>query len=177
MLKLVREAIKTCIKDKKFMEIKDKDTIFDKNYGVFVTLNESGQLRGCVGLIEPIMNLRQGLIEMACSAALNDSRFSPVNLNELDKIDIEISILSENKKIKSPDEIVMGKDGVIVKEGNRTGLFLPQVATETGWSRDEFLSELCEQKAGLARDAWKKDKNLEMYIFTVYAFSEKDLKK
>jgi len=176
MLKIVRESISTCIKDRKLMENNDKDPVFDKNYGVFVTLNKDNQLRGCVGLIEPVKALRQGLVEMSCAAALQDTRFTPVSLDEMKNIEVEISILSPPKKIKSVDEIVLGKHGVIVKEGYNTGVFLPQVATETGWSKDEFLSELCQQKAGLPRDAWKKDKNLEMYIFTAYVFSEKDVK-
>jgi len=177
MLNYAREAIKHYLKTGEMLKIEDKEKIFDEYYGIFVTLKEHGELRGCIGMTEPLLPLREGIPQFACSAAFNDPRFYPVQEKELKDIDIEISILSKPKKIKSIDEIIMKKHGVIVKKGTRGGLFLPQVAEETGWSKEEFLSQLCSQKAGLPPDAWKKDKSLEFFVFTVYAFSERELKK
>jgi hypothetical protein len=108
---------------------------------------------------------------MAIESSTADPRFTPVGPEELKDIKIEISVLSEPRRVRSADEIRMGEHGVIVKSGYRSGVFLPQVATETGWSREEFLSNLCENKAGLPADAWK-DKKTELYVFTAQVFSE-----
>ena len=107
----------------------------------------------------------------ALQAATEDPRFSPVTASELRDIRIEISVLSFPKKVQNPDQIVMGRHGVIAKQGRRMGVFLPQVASETGWSREQFLNELCSQKAGLSADAWK-DPRTELYVFTANSFSE-----
>ncbi len=173
LLKYAREAIRHYLETGEILKIKGDEKILDENYGVFVTLKKHGELRGCIGMTEPLLPLREGIPHFACSAAFNDPRFYPVKKDELKDIDIEISILSKPQKIKTVDEIIMKKHGVIVKKGMQSGLFLPQVAEETGWSREEFLSNLCSHKAGLAADAWEKDKEVELYIFTVYAFSEK----
>lgn len=172
MLKIARDAIKQFIKTGKIIKIDEKEEIFKEKYGLFVTLKIKGELRGCIGVTEPIYTLNEALPQIACSSAFNDPRFPPVKEQELKDINIEISILSKPEKVKSADEIVMGKHGVIVKKGGRVGLFLPQVAEETGWSKEEFLSNLCMHKAGLSPDAWK-EKDTELYIFTVYNFSEK----
>lgn len=172
MLKIARGSIENFIKTGKIMKIEEKQGIFNEKYGLFVTLKKHGELRGCIGVTEPIYILNEALPRIACSSAFNDPRFPPVSERELKDINIEISILSEPKKVKSADEIVMGKHGVIVKKGSKSGLFLPQVAEETNWSKEEFLSNLCTHKAGIAPNAWK-EKDTELYIFTVYKFSEK----
>ncbi len=176
LLKHARQAIYHYLKTGEVLKIKDDEKILDEYFGVFVTLKKNDELRGCIGMTEPLLPLREGIPHFACSAAFNDPRFYPVKENELKEIDLEISILSKPQKIKNIDEIIMKKHGVIVKKGNRSGLFLPQVAEETGWNKEEFLSNLCSHKAGLPSDAWKKDKDIEIFIFTVYAFSEKELK-
>lgn len=172
MLKIARSSIENFIKTGKIMKIDEKQGIFNEKYGLFVTLKKHGELRGCIGVTEPIYILNEALPQIACSSAFNDQRFPPVQKKELKDINIEISILSKPEKIKSVDEIIMGEHGVIVKKGSRGGLFLPQVAEETGWSKEEFLSNLCMHKAGLSPNAWK-EKDTELYIFTVYKFSEK----
>ncbi len=172
MLKIVRESITEFLKTGKIRKIDEKEDIFKEKYGLFVTLKIHGELRGCIGVTEPIYTLNEALPQIACSSAFNDPRFPPVSEKELKDINIEISILSKPERVKSVDEIQMGKHGVIVRKGGRGGLFLPQVAEETGWSKQEFLSNLCMHKAGLSPDAWK-DKNTELYVFTVYNFSEK----
>ena len=112
---------------------------------------------------------------MAISAASQDPRFQPVKSEELNDIDIEISVLSKPRVIKNVGEIELGTHGVIVSQGSwHQGLFLPQVATDTGWSKEEFLSQLCSQKAHLPADAWK-DPKTKIEIFTADVFSEKTL--
>jgi AmmeMemoRadiSam system protein A len=175
MLKYARQAIGQYITTNKLLKVDDEEKIFNEYCGIFVTLREAGELRGCIGSVEAVLPLRLGIPQLACSAAFSDSRFKPVEEKELKDIDIEISILSPNKRIKSPDEIIMGTHGVIVRKGGKSGLFLPQVARETGWTKEQFLNELCSQKAGLPAGAWK-DKDTELYIFTVYNFSESSVK-
>ncbi|MFH0985157.1 MAG: AmmeMemoRadiSam system protein A, partial [Candidatus Omnitrophota bacterium] len=110
--------------------------------------------------------------EMAVSAASQDPRFSPVNADELGQLEYEISVLSPLRKITSTDEIELGKHGVQISKGFfHHGVFLPQVATETGWNKEEFLGELCSQKAGLPRDCWK-DPAVNLQVFTADVFSE-----
>jgi len=114
--------------------------------------------------------LYQAVIEMAVNAASEDPRFRPVGPEELKDIHIEISVNTPLRPVSGPDEIVLGKHGVVVAKGMRQGVFLPQVATETGWTKDEFLRELCAQKAGLPPDAYKKDAKL--YVFESIVFEE-----
>jgi AmmeMemoRadiSam system protein A len=144
--------------------------------GVFVTLKKKGALRGCIGSILPSEPLVQAVQNKAIQAAKDDPRFHQVYADELKEIKIEISVLSPIKRIKNADEIVMGRDGVIIVRGDRSGVFLPQVAQETGWTKERFMSELCSQKAGLPEDAWK-DAATELYTFTVYVFGEADQDK
>ncbi|MEQ8253863.1 MAG: AmmeMemoRadiSam system protein A, partial [Smithellaceae bacterium] len=111
--------------------------------------------------------------QMAVAAASEDPRFRPVRADELKDIEIEISVLSKPRVVRSADEIELGKHGVIVSKGylNR-GVFLPQVADETGWSKEHFLAELCSQKAGLPPDSWK-DPSVKLEVFTADVFEEK----
>lgn len=133
--------------------------------GVFVTLKDKNQPRGCIGFPEAIFPLYLA-VQKAVIAAANDPRFAPVTLSELPDIEIEISILSPLRKISDVKKIVLGKHGVMIKQGVRSGLFLPQVAEKTGWNLEAFLGHLCRDKAGLNPDAWK-DKETEIYLFEV----------
>jgi len=103
---------------------------------------------------------------MAVSAAVKDKRFNPVNQDELNDLEYEISVLSSLKKIDSWKEIEIGKHGVQIKKGSSSGVFLPQVATENNWNLNKFMGELCSQKAGLEKDCWKTGE-VDMYVFTV----------
>lgn len=143
----------------------------------FVTLKIKGELRGCVGRTSAVEPLFLTVSNMSIAAGFQDYRFSPLTKKEFDKINIEISVLSPLKRIKDTKEIIMGTHGVIVKKNNHYGIFLPQVANETGWDKERFLKELCSQKANLPADAWK-DKETEIYIFTVIHFNKdvKDIK-
>ncbi len=171
LLKIARDSIKSFLTTRKPPRIETENPKLNQKRGVFVTLRRGEALRGCIGFIEPIFSLYHAISECAISAATKDIRFPPVTEGELPKITIEISVLSPTKRIVSVDEIKMGTHGVIVKKGLHHGVFLPQVATETGWSKEEFLSQLCSGKAGLPPHAWK-DKDTEIYIFTVEKFEE-----
>jgi len=171
LLEMARKSIETYLKTGKKLEVSEQDPALVKVMGAFVTLNEHGELRGCIGNIVGREPLYLTVRDMAVEAAVGDPRFSAVSLSELKNIEIEISALSPLEKVDSADKIKLGVHGVIVKKGFNSGVFLPQVATETGWTKEEFLSNLCAHKAGLAPDAWK-DKNTELYIFTAEVFSE-----
>ena len=160
------------IRDRKVPEFSPASPALQRPLGAFVTLKENGQLRGCIGRFEPSEPLYKIVQQMAISAATEDPRFRPVGAGELSKLEYEISVLSPLKKIRSADEIVLGKHGVQVSKGFfYHGVFLPQVATETGWSKEEFLGELCSQKAGLPRNCWK-DPDVRLEVFTAQVFNE-----
>ena len=140
--------------------------------GAFVTLNENGELRGCIGRFisdEPLYKVVQ---EMAIASSTEDSRFQRVDPKEINSLEIEISVLSPMKKIHSIDEIELGKHGIYIKKGYYSGTFLPQVATETGWTREEFLGHCARDKAGLPWDGWK---DAEIYTYEANVFSEKEI--
>ena len=117
--------------------------------------------------------LYQTVSDMAVQAGTQDMRFSPVRPEELEDIDIEISVLSPLEKIDNPDKIIIGKHGVLVRKGLRSGVYLPQVAVETGWNREEFMDSLCMHKAGIPRNSWK-NKGCDIYIFSAEVFGEKE---
>ncbi len=146
--------------------------ILKEKRGAFVTLHKKGELKGCIGYIEGYKPLAETIQEMAISAAFKDPRFDPVQLDEVDDLDIEISVLTPLKKIKDVNEIEVGKHGIYLKRGYYSGLLLPQVATENNWDRTTFLNNTC-RKAGLGRDEWK-EKDAEIYIFSADIFGEKE---
>lgn len=143
--------------------------VFSKEFGVFVTLKEDGELRGCIGNILPYANLTRSIWGRAQDAALEDSRFAEVQPSELPRLVVEISVLTRPQKIGSSSEIVLGQHGIILKKQGRTAVFLPQVAPEQGWNLEQTLGALC-QKAGLSAHAWKSDAQLE--VFEAQVFSE-----
>jgi MEMO1 family protein len=145
--------------------------VFMEKYGAFVTLNLNGNLRGCIGRMQPEQEIYKTIQEMAVAAAIHDTRFDPLSIDEIDKIDIEISILSPLRKINSIDEIVPGKHGILIKSGLRSGTYLPQVAIKTGWNTQELLSHCAEEKAGIGWDGWK---DADIYIYEAKVFGEKE---
>lgn len=174
LLKLSRATLKAHI----LKEYKDLSETLSTNpstegitgiSGVFVTLREGGELRGCIGSIEGRELLYLGVIDNTINAASRDPRFSAVRAGEYDKIDIEISVLTPLKKISNYKDIVLGKHGVVLQKWGRSAVFLPQVATETGWKLDEFLSHL-SLKAGLPGDAYKEGATFE--VFEAIVFNE-----
>ncbi len=175
LLKIARSTIETFVKTGKTPDVSTKDARLNEIEGAFVTITMHGALRGCIGNIIGTEPLVETVRDMSVAAASQDPRFSPVTPAQLKDIDIEISVLSKPRRVKDASEIQLGKHGVIVSDGIHQGVFLPQVADETGWSKEEFLSELCAQKAGLPPDAWK-DPSIALYVFTADVFSEKNEK-
>ncbi|MBM4272566.1 MAG: AmmeMemoRadiSam system protein B [Deltaproteobacteria bacterium] len=141
--------------------------------GVFVTLKKKGELRGCIGRIiadEPLCKL---VGAMAIAAALSDRRFTPVTADELEEITIEISVLTPLKEVSDASEIVTGRDGVLLRKDGHSAVFLPQVATEQGWTREEMLDHLC-LKADLKAGSWKQ--GAQLLTFQAIVFSEAEFK-
>lgn len=171
LLQIARESITNYVKDGKRKTFTEVDPVLNQPMGAFVTLHEAGELRGCIGNMVGQGPLYRTVAEMAVEAATGDPRFQRLSPAEIDKIVIEISVLSPLQKVRSADEINIPGHGVIVKHGFNSGVYLPQVATETGWSKEEFLTSLCAQKAGLRPDAWK-DPATELYTFTAEVFGE-----
>jgi AmmeMemoRadiSam system protein A len=135
-----------------------------------VTLKKAGELRGCIGTLAPHGNLAPAVSEYALRAALEDPRFAPLAAEELPDCRIEISVLSPPEPISGPDEIEIGRDGLILEKDGRRGLLLPQVATEWGFDAERFLAEVA-RKAGLPGEAWK-DPAARLWAFRAEAFSE-----
>ncbi len=175
LLDIARQTMDEYVRTGKILEFRETDPRLSREEGAFVTIHKQGRLRGCIGNILGRGPLYQTVRDMAIAAAAKDPRFDPVQTQELKDMDIEVSVLSKPRVIQNVDEIVLGKHGVIVSQGpGHQGVFLPQVATETGWSQEEFLNQLCAQKAGLAPDAWKNPKT-KIEIFTAQVFGEKDV--
>ncbi len=173
MLNIAHQTIKYYVKDKKYPKF--EKSLFSDNLsqhlGAFVTLYKDGKLRGCIGRFTTDIPLCNVIRDMAVSSATEDTRFKPVTSDEVNNLKIEISVLSAMKKIKSIDEIELGKHGIYIKKGLMSGTFLPQVATETKWTKEELLSHCAKDKAGMGWDEWK-DKDTEIYIFEAFVFGE-----
>ncbi len=137
--------------------------------GLFVSLHLGSELRGCIGTFKANNPLYQSVQDMALSSAFNDYRFEPLTREELPEITIEISVLTPLKKIKSIDEVELGKHGIYISDGSRSGTFLPQVASQTGWTKEEFLGHCSRDKAGLGWLGWQK---AELYVYEAIVFSE-----
>jgi AmmeMemoRadiSam system protein A len=139
--------------------------------GVFTTLYLHGELRGCVGYVLPVLPLFQAVVETARAAASQDTRFTPVTAEEVQHLQVSLSVLSPLRPIEA-EQIEIGKHGLVVTLGGRRGLLLPQVPVEHGWDRVAFLEQTC-RKAGLFPDAWKAGVTLE--VFTAEVFGDPDL--
>jgi AmmeMemoRadiSam system protein A len=172
LLMLARNTIETLLAKNSFPETQPVSKKIQKKFGVFVTLHKKGHLRGCIGYVEGYKPLFEAVMDMAKSAAFNDPRFPPVKEDELKDIDIEVSVLSPLKNIENIDEIQVGEHGIIIQQGYHKGLLLPQVATEWGWDREEFLRQTCH-KAGLPVNAWQES-DTQIQIFSAEIFSENE---
>ncbi|MBN2356770.1 AmmeMemoRadiSam system protein A [candidate division KSB1 bacterium] len=170
LLKIARTTIANVVIGRKLQPPEAKFPVFLVNRGVFVTLHKKGELRGCIGLVEPEKPLLEAVVEMAEAAALHDPRFKPVRIDDVPDLDIEISVLSPLQQVTELEEIEVGTHGLMVERGYFSGLLLPQVAVENEWNRTAFLQHAC-LKAGLPMDAWH-DTELEIYIFTTEVFGE-----
>ena len=171
LLALARKSVESIVRDKKILRLEEPSgEKLKENGAAFVTLHKRGRLRGCIGRMDATEPIYKTVAHMAAAAAVQDPRFSPVRPEELDDIHIEISVNTPLRPVSGADEIVLGKHGVVVSKGMRQGVFLPQVATETGWTKEEFLSNLCSHKAGLAPDAYKN--GAKLFVFRSIVFEE-----
>ena len=175
LLELARKTLGLYAQKGETLKIETDDLSLKEVRGAFVSLHKNGKLRGCIGNIVGIKPLYAGVRDMAIASGFADSRFSPITEAELSEIDIEISVLSPLEKIENSAKIIMGKHGVLVKNDSSSGVYLPQVASETGWSREEFMNSLCRDKAGISQDSWKTGET-DIYIFTAEVFGEKEVK-
>ncbi|MEJ2053547.1 MAG: AmmeMemoRadiSam system protein A [Calditrichaceae bacterium] len=172
LLNLVRESILKFLTSGSRNKVKYFSENLKTPTGVFVTLHEQGNLRGCIGYVEGIKPLQDAVIDNAISAAFSDPRFMPVGEDEVVQLEIEISVLTPLELIQDSNEIEVGKDGIFLRKQYFQGLLLPQVATEQHWDRKTFLEHTCT-KAGLPPDAWQDD-DTEIFKFSAIIFSEKE---
>ncbi len=176
-VRIARKVVESAAKKKNPGEI-DIPPTFKEFGGVFTTLSKfpSGNLRGCIGFSEPVMPILSAIIRSAQSAALKDTRFRPVHVDELDTITISVSLLTKPTRVLYDDQkelpklIEVGKHGLILKRNGAGGLLLPQVPVEQGWNSEVFLNQVCV-KAGLPHKTWKT-KKVDIFTFTAEVFEE-----
>ncbi len=171
LLQLARHTLEKYLAGNSIQEIESVNPALQQKTGAFVTLHRQEELRGCIGHLISQEPLWQTVKQMAIAAATEDPRFDPVTLDEISEIDFEISVLTPFRKIQDLDEIEVGKHGLLMTQGRHRGLLLPQVATEQGWNREEFLAHTCI-KAGLSPEAWL-DPSTQIEIFSAQVFGEK----
>ena len=172
LLRIARKAINSYLQNETY-EKESLPEALSVPCGAFVTLKNKEKLRGCIGLISAKHALHKTVAEMAVSAAARDTRFKPVSLNEMEEIDLEISVLSPLRTISDVAAIEVGKHGLFIQRPPFQGLLLPQVATENNWDREAFLNHAC-LKAGLSSQSWK-DKETIIQIFSAEVFDEKSM--
>ncbi|MDK2372466.1 MAG: TIGR00296 family protein [Candidatus Korarchaeota archaeon] len=182
LVRLARKSIEHYMERRSILEVDPHYSKLKSPYGAFVTLNiyPEGNLRGCIGYPEPILPLYRAVIRAAIAAAFEDPRFPPLAKEELDRVTVEVSILTPPERIDDKVEsrldlrrlVIVGKHGLIVRRGLYSGLLLPQVAVEYSWDSEEFLSQTCI-KAGMWVDCWLK-KGTEVYRFTAEIFEEEE---
>jgi MEMO1 family protein len=171
LLSIAKDTISEYARRKKLPDFKVNDPALNASRGAFVSIYKNGDLRGCIGRLIPNGQPLWELVrDMSLAAATDDPRFPAIAAEELSLLKIEISVLSVPERIMDWRSIRLGKHGVIVRKGFQSGVFLPQVATETGWDLEEFLSQLCCQKAGLPPDAYKNDREVTIQAFTAEVF-------
>ena len=167
LLSLAHRSIEAAVEERQ-LELPSPSDHLAQCRGAFTTLHLRGKLRGCIGYVFPTSPLYRTVAETARAAALDDPRFHPVAAEEVTALKVEISVLSPLRPI-APEEIVIGKHGLVVSQGSRRGLLLPQVPVEWNWEAQTFLAQTC-LKAGLAADAWRY--GAELQAFTAEVFSE-----
>ncbi len=166
--KIARSAIVNRLKGRESLKFTTDLDNLKKKMGAFVSLHRKGNLRGCIGFIQPVKPLYEIVPEMAVSAAFQDPRFEPLREEELENLDIELSVLTPMKLLRDINEIEIGKHGLMIVKDHFSGLLLPQVASEYGWDRKTFLRQTC-LKAGLPPDSWEQD-DTDVYLFSADVF-------
>ena len=169
--RMLKDIALTSIKDsldgKRIAEPTTLTGTLKQKCGAFVSLHKHGRLRGCIGHFGEDVPLHEIVAEMARAAAFEDPRFMPVTRDELDDIDIEISVLTPMRRIQSLDEFQLHKHGIYIKKGYRSGTFLPQVADEVNWTKEEFVGHCAQDKAGIGWDGWR---DAELYVYEAIVF-------
>jgi AmmeMemoRadiSam system protein A len=173
LLTLSRDTLQEYLSNRRVPHFEPASPALLELRATFVTLRhkQTLDLRGCRGEIEAQYPLWESVQRVSILSATDDPRFPPMVLKELADIHIEISALTPMRLAHSPDEVIVGQHGVLIRAGGRGGLFLPQVPVEQGWDHDEYLSTLCWMKAGLPADAWRKP-GVQLYIFEAEIFEE-----
>jgi len=172
LLDIARNSIKRYMYNDRFSLPSEYDNELKISVGVFVTLTIQGELRGCIGYVTGVKPLINSVFEMAREAAFDDPRFHPLTKEELEEIDIEISVLTPLEKVASDYKAIIGVDGLIVRKGYRSGLLLPQVAVEWRYDSEQFIQQTC-LKAGMNRKCYT-DKDVEIFKFQAEIFNEKE---
>lgn len=161
------QSIKDSLDGKSFAQQTICSSILNSKCGAFVSLHKFGRLRGCIGHFGEDYPLHEIVAKMAYAAAFEDPRFMPVTSDELADIDIEISVLTPMRRIQSIDEFHLHRHGIYIKKGFRSGTFLPQVADEVNWTKEEFLGHCAQDKAGIGWDGWR---DAELYVYEAIVF-------
>lgn len=174
LLEIARQSIDDVLTGRKpAMDEEGLDVELKRPSGSFVTLRtRDGELRGCIGSLHPVAPLCQAVSSSAINAAFRDPRFYPVTADEMNELVVEISVMGPIEPVNHTDEIMVGRDGLIVSNARSAGLLLPQVATEHGWDRETFLRQTCV-KAGLAPDTWRTP-GCRIEKFSAEVFGEDD---
>lgn len=175
LLEIARQSIEAAINQRHVPHVEVTQSALHEHSGAFVTLHENLELRGCIGYVDPVQPLFETVQDAAAKAALADPRFNPVSHEELQHIDIEISVISPLKEMISLDEIEIGLHGLVVENGHRLGLLLPQVASHAGWDKKTFLQQTF-RKSGLPAHLWYH-RDTKTYFFTAEVFGEPDLSR
>lgn len=167
LLRLAHQSIEAALEERS-LDLTPPSEHLAEFRGAFTTLHLHGRLRGCIGYVFPNQPLYKTVAETARAAAFDDPRFLPITLAEASNLKVEISVLSTLRPI-APEQVEVGKHGLVVNQGSRRGLLLPQVPVEWEWDRETFLAQTC-LKAGLAPDAWLR--GAELQAFTAEVFGE-----
>ena len=170
LLRLARETITRYLQTETVPLPRAASPALRRRQGAFVTLEKHGELRGCIGHMAEDTPLALTVARMALHAAMQDRRFRPVRAVELPAIQVEISVLTPRRQVSGPEAIVVGRDGVVIEKAGRSAVFLPQVAPEQGWGREEMLAKLC-LKAGLPADCWHRETTF--FTFQAVVFGER----
>ena len=173
LIELARSAVEAAVTGQAAPGATEAEGLLGEQRGCFVTLKNSGRLRGCIGTFIPQKPLGAMVVEMATAASTQDPRFfgDPITASELGELSVEVSVLSPLEETDDPASLAIGRQGIYIISGGRSGCFLPEVATEQGWSAEQFLDHCCAGKAGLPAGAWR-DKDTKVYLFTSEKFEQ-----
>jgi AmmeMemoRadiSam system protein A len=172
ILAIARRGLEAAVRGEPQPQVESDNPRLQLPGGCFVTYRTGGRLRGCIGCFEAPAPLYSTIAEYARASALSDPRFigNRITPDELAEVQIEVSVLSPRERMENPLDLELGVHGIHVRRGGRSGCFLPQVATDHGMSKEQFLAECCAGKAGLAPDAWR-DPETEVQVFTAQVIS------